>query len=690
MKAETYKKFFELSADAILIMAGNQFVDCNRAAQKMLRYESREALLNTHPAQLSPERQPDGRLSFEKANEMIEKAFATGSNRFEWLHKRADGEVFPVEVLLTAIDEEGEKVLHVSWHDISERKRAEEELRIAATVFESQEGMVVTDSDATILRVNEAFCRTTGYTAEELVGQNPRIIKSDRHDKKFFEQMWESILTTGAWQGEIWDRRKSGEVYPKWLTISAVKDENGVVTHYVGTHFDISERKKAEERIQALAFHDQLTGLPNRSLMLDRLRQAIEMAGRDARHYAVLFLDLDNFKTLNDSRGHDMGDLLLQQVAERLHTCIRAVDTVARLGGDEFVIILMGLSADADEAAAQTEKVGMKILTCLSEPYQLGNYPYSCTASIGATLFTGGGVGSDEILKQADLAMYKAKAQGRNGLRFFYPAMETALLQRTALEADLRAALQERQFVLYFQPQLGRDDRLTGVEALVRWQHPEQGMVSPADFIPLAEETGLILPLGNWVLAEACACLARWAKQAEMAHLVMSVNVSAKQFYMDDFVEQVLATVAESGADPHRLKLELTESMLVEDIDAVIAKMKALKARGINFSLDDFGTGYSSLAYLKRLPLEQLKIDRSFVTDVLTDPNAAAIARTIVALAYSLGLTVIAEGVETQRQRDYLAQAGCFAYQGYLFSPPVPEEELAELVARQDEEPQVL
>lgn len=683
MKADRYKKFFELSADAILIIAGKRFIDCNQAAMKMLRYESKKALLNTHPAQLSPERQPDGRLSSDKADEMIDKAFATGSNRFEWLHKRADGEVFPVEVLLTAIDEGEEKILHVSWRDITERKRAEEDLRIAATVFESQEGMVVTDTEATILRVNKAFCLTTGYTAEELVGQNPRIIQSDRHDKKFFQQMWESILTTGAWQGEVWDRHKNGEVYPKWLTISTVKDDNDVVTHYVGTHFDITERKKAEDRIRELAFYDQLTDLPNRSLMMDRLRQVLEMTSRDPSNSALLFLDLDHFKNLNDSQGHDMGDLLLQQVAGRLLSCVRAVDTVARLGGDEFVIILLGLSDDGDEAAAQTEKVGEKILNRLAEPYQLAGQSYTCTASIGTTLFVGGDVSPDDILKQADLAMYKAKAQGRHRLRFFNPVMETTIKQRAALEADLRAALQRRQFVLYFQPQLGRDDRLTGVEALVRWQHPERGMVSPANFIPLAEETGLILPLGNWVLAEACASLARWAKQPNLAHLIMSVNVSAKQFHLDDFVDQVLDTVAESGANPHLLKLELTESMLVEDIASVISKMNILKGRGINFSLDDFGTGYSSLAYLKRLPLEQLKIDRSFVTDVLTDPNAAAIARTVVALAYSLGLKVIAEGVETQRQRDYLAQAGCFAYQGYLFSPPVPEADLTKLVARQ-------
>ena len=556
--------------------------------------------------------------------------------------------------------------------DITERKQAEEQLRIAASAFDTQEGMIITDANNVILRVNRAFCEITGYTAEELVGRTPSLLKSDRHGDGFFREMWESIKQTGGWQGEVWDRRKNGEVYPKWLTISAVKDNNGVVTHYIGAHTDITKRKLADEKINELAFFDQLTGLPNRTLLLDRLKQTIAASARSGTYGALLFIDLDNFKTLNDTLGHDTGDLLLKQVAKRLSMGVRDGDTVARLGGDEFVVVLAGLGLKEGDAANAIEAVAEKLLATLDSPYQLGGIAHHSSASIGVTLFRSDISSIDALMKQADLAMYKAKAAGRNMYRFFDPSLESTVKERAALEEDMRRAVDDAQFLLHYQPQVAGDGRLIGAEALVRWQHPQRGLVSPGEFISLAEETGLILPLGRWVLETACTQLAAWARRPAMAHLTVAVNVSARQFRQPDFVDQVFAALAITGANPKRLKLELTESLLVSNVEEVIEKMFALKAKGVGFSLDDFGTGYSSLSYLKRLPLDQLKIDQSFVRDILVDPNDAAIAKTIIALAQSLGLAVIAEGVETDAQRDFLAGAGCHTYQGYFFSRPLP------------------
>ena len=569
-----------------------------------------------------------------------------------------------------------------SGRDITDRKQVEAELRIAAVAFDSLEAMMVTDANSTILRVNSAFTECTGYTAEEAVGQTPRMLRSHHHDEDFFSEMWETIHRMGGWQGEIWGRRKNGEVYPKWLTISAVTGEGGVVSHYVGTHHDITERKIAEERIKELAFFDALTRLPNRTLLLDRLTQAINVSARSGACGALLFIDLDHFKTLNDTLGHDKGDLLLQQVAQRLAASVREGDTVARVGGDEFVVVLGSLDETWLEAAAQTEAMGEMILSVLGESYQLEDIDYRSTASIGATVFRGYQTSMDELLKQADLAMYKSKDLGRNALSFFDPAMQTVVVERAALEAGLRRAIEGNQFLVYYQAQVLDGNRVIGAEALVRWQHPERGIVPPADFIHLAEETGMILALGNWVLETACVQLALWAIRPDMSHLTIAVNVSVQQFREPDFVAKVLNVIRRTGANPNRLKLELTESVLVDNVQDIIAKMYALKARGVVFSLDDFGIGYSSLSYLKRLPLDQLKIDQSFVRDVLIDPNDAAIARTIVALAQSLGLGVIAEGVETEEQRDFLADAGCHAYQGFYFCRPLPVEGFEEFASK--------
>ncbi|MCX7172216.1 MAG: EAL domain-containing protein, partial [Proteobacteria bacterium] len=591
--------------------------------------------------------------------------------------RRGDGEIRTIRALgLVHCDEAGKPQRIIGTNaDITASIRAEQQLRIAATAFEAQDGIIVTDLDLVILRVNRAFTEITGYTAEDAIGKTTRLLKSGRHDQAFYAQMWENLLSLGSWQGEIWNKRKDGTVYPGWLTITAVTGDTGATAHYVATMTDITARKVAEDEIKHLAFYDSLTNLPNRRLLHDRLQQALASSARNGREGALLFIDLDNFKNLNDSLGHDKGDLLLQQVALRLSTCIREGDTVARLGGDEFVVMLEDLSDKAREAATQSEIVGEKILATLNQMYQLAGHEHHSTPSIGVTLFSKHTNSVDELLKRADLAMYQAKAAGRNTLRFYDPETQAMINSRVSLEASLREGLQEHQFVLYYQPQVKQDGALTGAECLIRWQHPHRGIVTPGEFILLAEETGLILSLGHWVLETACAQLVAWAGRTETASLTLAVNVSARQFHHPDFVEQIQKILDQTGANPHRLKLELTESMLVRDIEDIIEKMTALKSIGVGFSLDDFGTGYSSLSYLKRLPLDQLKIDRSFVRDVTTDINDAAIAKTIIALGQTMALSVIAEGVETEEQRDFLFKQGCFVYQGYLFSRPLPLQE---------------
>lgn len=565
--------------------------------------------------------------------------------------------------------------------NITERRLAEEELRVAATAFEAREGMMITDPEGNIVRVNKAFSEITGYNGDDVIGKNPRFLASGRHDKIFYQEMWRAIIAEGSWRGEIWNRRSGGEIFPEWLTITAVKNELGKTTHYVSTLTDISELKQHEERIHNLAFFDPLTHLPNRRLLQDRLEHAIATSQRQRHLGALLFIDLDDFKTLNDNRGHHIGDLLLIEVAERLRNSVREQDTVARLGGDEFIIVLEGLNISRNEAAAHARQIAEKILTNLNQVYLLEQREYFNTPSIGICLFGDVSVPTDELLKQADQAMYHAKAAGRNTLRFFDPEMQSMAAQRFALQHELREALQQQQFKLFYQPQTNTAGHVIGAEALIRWLHPQRGMVSPLEFIPLAEDSGLIVPLGNWILETACQQLVQWSKESTAAHLSIAINVSARQFQQHNFVEQLQQILTRTGADPHQLKLELTESMLVDNPEDITTKMDALKTHGIKFSLDDFGTGYSSLSYLKRLPINELKIDKSFVNDILTDPNDAAIARMIIRLAQSMELKVIAEGVETKEQRDWLEQEGCFKYQGYYFGRPMPVEKFDEYIA---------
>jgi diguanylate cyclase (GGDEF)-like protein/PAS domain S-box-containing protein len=532
--------------------------------------------------------------------------------------------------------------------------------------------MFVTDADWKILRVNHSLSKITGFSADELLGRTPSLINSETKLEITFEEIKHSIDAFSSWQGEVSDRRKDGAEFPAWVHISSVKDESGSTTHYVASFNDITMRKASEDEIRSLAFYDPLTKLPNRRLLMDRLEQALASGMRHHRKGALLFIDLDNFKTLNDTLGHDHGDLLLQQVAERLSRCTREGDTVARLGGDEFVIMLENLEENAFEALPQVEAVAIKILSELNQTYWLGANEHHSSPSIGVTLFGEKIETIAEPLKRADLAMYQAKAAGRNTVRYFDPKMQLMVSQRAALEEDLREAMFNDQFQLHYQAQLTDDGGLFGAEVLLRWIHPTRGMISPVEFIPLAEETGLIVILGYWVLNTAATQLALWATQEEFEDLSIAVNVSPSQFHHKNFVEQVLDVLELTGANPKRLKLELTEGFSIANIEDVIAKMARLKAIGVGFSLDDFGTGYSSLSYLKRLPLDQLKIDQSFVRDILIDPNDAAISKMVIVLAESLGLAVIAEGVETKEQQAFLAAQGCHAYQGYLFSKPIP------------------
>ena len=573
--------------------------------------------------------------------------------------------------------------LNVMLHNVTERKNAQSDLAIAAIAFESQNGIIITDSKGIILRTNQAFSRITGFNTEESVGKTVALLKSGRHDETFYARMWATLNAQGRWQGEIWNRRKNGKIYAELLTITAVKSEESNVTHYVGNFSDITEDKDAEAAIHRLAYYDSLTGLPNRRLLQDRITQAISASARSEAYGAVLFVDVDNFKTLNDTRGHAIGDLLLIDIGHRLRSNVRNSDTVGRQGGDEFVILLDNLSTEMTEAATMAQQLGEKIRATMEKPFDLNGTHYNCKISVGISLLTKDDTFND-ILRQADLALYKAKDAGRNTLRFFDPTMQEALNLRIALESELSYAIVHKQFCLYYQPQVDKKGHVKSVEALIRWKHPQRGVISPDNFIPLAEETELILTIGKWVMETACAQLKQWEKNPRTSTLKIAVNVSAREFRQIDYVAQVERIIKESKINPMLLKLELTESIVVENMEETIKKMNALKQLGITFSMDDFGTGFSSLSYLAKLPLTQLKIDKSFVDNIPGARNNEMITRTIITMGKGLEMNVIAEGVETLLQQEFLEANGCTAYQGYLFSRPLPITELEEFLKRND------
>ena len=561
--------------------------------------------------------------------------------------------------------------------DITERKEATERLRLFARIFDTiNEGVAVTDASNNIMLVNPAFSAITGYSATEAIGKNPRILHSGLMDKVFYDKMWQSIKKTGRWQGEITDRRKNGESYIEWLSISTMKDERGEFSHHIAVVSDISERKAAEERMVYIAQHDFLTGLPNRMMLHDRLTQAIAHAEREQRKVAVMFLDLDRFKAINDTLGHLIGDKLLQLVADRINSVARTSDTVSRLGGDEFAIMLPYIENTDDIAM-----IALKLLASIAGPCVIDGNEIEVTTSIGISVFPEDGIDSESLIAHADAAMYQAKGDGRNNYQFFTREMNRRTLERILIKNKLSHALERNELFLLYQPQVDlQSGHIIGAEALVRWDNPLYGKVLPAQFIPIAEENGLIPPIGEWVLREACRQNQEWRKLGLMK-ITMAVNLSSVQFRQKNLGEIIKAILSESGLAPSGLELEITESVVMQDAEAAILLLEDMKAMGLKLSVDDFGTGYSSLNYLKRFPIDKFKIDQSFVRDLTTDTDDAVIVSTIISMAHSLKLKVIAEGVETAEQLAFLKQQGCDEIQGYYFSQPVSAEEFRKLLS---------
>lgn len=573
--------------------------------------------------------------------------------------------------------------LAVYFRDVTERRRSQEQLMLLETSVSRLNDIVAIaeagsgeNEEPRMVFVNDAFEKQTGYSRAEVLGQSPRMLLEGMPGISKLLEMARGLRETRQARTEFKVHRKNGESFWVELEVVSVQASSEVVTHWVAVGRNITHRKASEDMVRRLAMHDSLTDLPNRQLLLDRLQKALVQSELTGQFGALMFIDLDNFKVLNDTLGHHVGDQLLQQVAQRLTNSVRKTDTVARLGGDEFVVMVDDLSLDSDVAATKSRALSEKVLNKLRDPFEIIGHQHFATPSIGVTTFCGAQSDVSELLKQADLAMYQAKAMGRNTLCYYDPEMQARVSANAALTIALRTALREEQFVVHYQPQVDHQGRVIGVEALVRWQHPERGLITPADFIPVAEDTGLILPLGMWVLEAACEQLARWGGTPQTEDLSIAVNVSVIQFRHPNFVDMVVAAIHRTGIRPHRLKLELTESLLADRMEITIQKMGMLKQLGVTLALDDFGVGYSSLSCLKRLPLDQLKIDKDFVADVLTDPNDAAISRAIIALAQSLSLQVVAEGVETADQRDFLVKEGCDQFQGHLFSPALPIERL--------------
>ena len=685
---ERYRATFDQAAVGIVHATFEGVIlRCNARFAEMIGYSEEEVPGRTVKEITAPE---DVEESVDAMRRIAEDP--RGAIRMEKRYLRKDGKPRWARVTSsTQFDSENRPIYMMAFtEDIQAQKEAEARLAEAIDALRASEERYRTAfqtsidaininqvSDGKYIDVNQAFLDIMGFQREEVIGKTSLELKiwaNLRDRRRMINRLRQGPGCRGL---EAQFRKKNGEIF--WGEMSASEIEIDGVPCLLSITRDITKTKAAEAEIRSLAFYDSLTGLPNRRLFHERLQRALALGVRNRREKALLFIDLDNFKTLNDTLGHPIGDLLLQETARRLSACVRETDSVARLGGDEFVVMIEELGATAEMAAAQAKVVAEKILRALSQPYQLNGRVCHSSCSIGVAIFGIHRQSTDEILQQADIAMYQAKEAGRNTVRFFAPALQAAVQARAAMEEDLRLALESKQFLLYYQPQLERG-RLAGVEALLRWNHPRYGLLLPGSFISLAEDTGLIVPLGAWVLETAFNQIKAWENASPALDLTISVNISARQLRQPDFVETVLAAIERSGANPHQIRLEITESMLVESVDDVIAKMTALRSHGLRFSLDDFGTGYSSLTYLKKLPLDQLKIDWSFVRDIQADGNNGAIAHTIVALSSAMGLPVIAEGVETEEQRAYLEGMGCHSYQGYLLSRPLPPQEFESLL----------
>jgi len=671
----SFRTFFEMASQGVAQLDGvtQRFIKVNAKFCDLMGYSAQElSALSPHDL-IYPE---DRRLSEESMRAMLTKEIKEVT--LEKRYVRKDGSIFWGMATISPLWGEGEyPEFYLSMvRDITARKTAEDNLLLAAKVFENTiEGIVVTDTQGQIVQVNPGFTIITGYTAEEAVGGNPRILKSDRHPQHFYQEMWARLVDEGHWAGEIWNRRKNGESYPEWLTISAVKNEAGQTTNYISIFHDITELKRQQDALEYQAQHDALTGLPNRILLGDRLRMALAQLERSQGKLALLFLDLDNFKTINDGLGHSAGDALLVELSRRLERLLRNGDTLARLGGDEFLILLPDI--ETIDGASHT---AARLLEALSVPFNLGDVEYFVTASIGLTIAPDDGGEAGKLIKNADLAMYRAKSLGRNNYQYFAPEMDVAAHRRISLESKLRKGIEKGEFELFYQPLVRMDSGLIlGAEALVRWRHDGK-LISPAEFIPLAEDSGLILPLGDWVLRTAARQAKLWQDAGH--DLSMSVNISSRQFTGSDLAATLREVLRNTQLEPGKLYFEITESMLMGDIAKAEATLMALRGAGGTFFLDDFGTGYSSLSYLKRLPIDGLKIDRSFIRDITEDPDSRAIVTAIVSLAQTLSLGIVAEGVETEGQRALLASMGPMVLQGYLASRPVPASDFEALLAK--------
>ncbi len=639
----------------------------------MLGYQNKNELLNTHPSQLSPSIQADGRCSFEKANKMIANAFALGSHRFEWNHKRYNGEVFPVEVLLTVVPFGGKRLLNVVWRDITERKKAESLLRLTSRVFsDTHEGVIITDSQANIVDVNPAFSNITGYSREEAIGQTPRILRSGKQSQDFFGDMWSNINEHDYWNGEIWNCKKDGKLYAELLTISTLRNTNKEIENYVGVFTDITESKKQQERLKKMAHYDDLTGLPNRTLFSDRFTQAIAHSKRTESQLAICFLDLDHFKPINDTYGHEVGDQFLIQVAKRIKDCIRGEDTVARQGGDEFTLLLRDI-----KSYAQCEETLRRIQQSIAQPYLINDITHNITASLGVTLYPSDDSDIDTLIRHADHAMYQSKQSGRNRYHLFSTLQDQLDVHKYCQLDEIEQALAKNEFSLYYQPKVNMlTGEVFGAEALIRWIHPKNGLIPPLEFLPIIEGTELEVKIGDWVINEALKQLDYWQQQG--IEIEVSVNISSHHLQSNNFTTQLNDALAKYPAvESHFLQLEILESSALGDLDTIRNIIKHCQYQlGINVALDDFGTGYSSLTHLRSLPINIIKIDQSFVRDMLEDPNDTNIIDGIIGLTNSFNRKVIAEGVETTDQGLMLLIMGCKKAQGYGIAKPMPAFEL--------------
>jgi diguanylate cyclase (GGDEF)-like protein/PAS domain S-box-containing protein len=668
-----YRELIETANSIILRWNAHRgIIFINRFGLEFFGFDKHEVIGKSVIGTIVPKTESTGRNLAQMMEQisLLPEPYANNENE----NIRKNGERAWISWTNKAIRDDQGKLLELLsiGNDITARKLAEQELRLAASVFENTiEGVMITDSYSTILRINPAFSEITGYKSEEIIGQNPRVLQSGRHDKLFYTTMWRVLKESGHWQGQIWNRRKNGENYPQLLSISAVHGEDNTLTHYIGIFTDITEQKRAEERIRKLAYYDSLTLLPNRRLFKDRLKQALACAHRDGKWLILLYLDLDRFKLINDSFGHPAGDQLLRNIVTRLQGCLRETDTVARLGGDEFTIILENF--DTGEQAAQgAMHVATKILHALSKSLYVHHHEVTITSSIGIAMYPQDARTSSVLVKNADTAMYHAKSLGKNNFQFYSPEMNTKVKERVIMENRLCRALGRNEFLVYYQPQVNsQDGRINAVEALVRWKNEKGDIINPPDFLSIAEETSLILPLGEWILHSACEQLRRWQDSGH-SELCLSVNISPHQFRQKGLVDLIDRTLKETGIAPDHLELEITESSLMGYQDAIHTTLKALKKKGIRIALDDFGTGYSSLSHLRRFSVDSIKIDRSFIEGIPDDSDDTAIIQAIIAMAQNLKLRVIAEGVETAQQEVFLRYHGCGYTQGFLYSDPVP------------------